>query len=134
MSETKARFTRLFERTYAQAKLPETYRSFILSEAYLGLRTCFVQGLTGMGPTFAEVRLDDERLLGIEEMFDERDISVDRLSEFHPIGTIRYGDNFLAIDTTSECAPVFFWRQDDGVFHPEFATFEEFLDATRPAV
>jgi len=133
MSETKAQFTRLFERTYAQAKLPEVYRRFISSEAYLELKTCFVQGLTGMGPTFAEIQLDDERLLDIAEMFDERDISLDRFSEIHPIGTIRYGDNFLAIDTTNEHAPVFCWRGDDGAFHPEFDTFEEFLDAARRA-
>lgn len=130
MSNTMTQFATRFEKANAEADLPEVYRRFILDGTYVEYKTSFIQGLINRGPTYVEVKWDDKEMLKLEEMYDERDIELTDVP-YHPIATIRYTHEFLAIDPSDKKCPVYIWTHDDGVFHRQFDSFEELLGQLR---
>ena len=130
MPDIKSQFVTLFEETYANSSLPEAYRRFILDGTYAEYKTSFIQGLMNRGPTYTEVKWDDERMLNLEEMYDERDIKLAEVP-YRPIATIRYTDEFLAIDPFDEKCAVYIWIHENGSFYRQFDTFDELLGELR---
>ena len=130
MSGNKSQFATRFEKAHQDAGLPEVYRRFILDGTYIEYKTSFIQGLMNRGPTYTEVKWDDQVMLNLEEMYDERDIELAGVP-YHPIATIRYTDEFLAIDPTDENCAVYIWTHEDGNFHQQFDSFDELLREIR---
>lgn len=130
MPDSKTPFASRFEKTYAETSLPEIYRRFILDGSYVEFKTSFVQGLMNRGPTYTEIKWDDKVMLNLEEMYDERDIELTE-TPYHPIATIRYTHEFLAIDSSDEECPVYIWTHEDGNFHRQFDSFDGLLGALR---
>lgn len=130
MPDKKSQFATRFEKTHAKGTLPEIYRRFILDGAYVEHKTSFIQNLMNRGPTYTEVKWDDQRMLSLEEMYDERDIKLEEVP-FRPIATIRNTHEFLAIDPSDEECPVYIWTHDDGNFHRQFDSFDELLGELR---
>lgn len=126
MPDTKTQFATRFEKVNAESGLPEIYRQFILDGTYLNYKPCFIPGLINRGPTYVEIKWDDAEMLNLEKMYDERDIVSAEVS-YHPIATIRYTHEFLSIEPTDQKCPIYIWTHEDGAFHRQFDSFEEFL-------
>lgn len=117
---------------YADTSLPEVYRTFITSGAYVRYRRASVQGLVGYGETEVGVRLDSPRLLNRTALLESLGLDDDTAS-LHPIGLVGASDDVLAIDTTQEQAPVVLLLHETGTRQIAFESFEAFVRALRSA-
>jgi len=120
-------FAQRFEAAYGSANLPDVYRQFIVSDAYLPYATSLLRGLWTYGPTHVQLNLCATILLDRRKLFDEAGIDPRDASQYHPIATLRSSPQFLAIDATVAAGPVFLWHHETGAFHLQFETFSEFV-------
>jgi hypothetical protein len=111
--------------------LPAAYRDFILNDSYLPYRRALIYGLHTYGSTAVELNLSSPILLKRDQLFDDSDIAPEGAREYHPIAKLHQSPQFLAIETTSEAAPVFLWHHETGAFHLQFETFARFLEALK---
>lgn len=130
-SDRRSRFARLFEAAYRDIRLPSDYREFITSDGYLPYRQAVIRGLFGYDAEEVFIDLDNLVLLKRDRLFEESDIDLKSVREYHPIAIVHQSPQFLAIDSTSEAAPVFLWHHETGAFHPQFRTFSDFVKALR---
>jgi hypothetical protein len=121
----------MFEKVYRDVTLPAVYREFILNDSYLQYRRSVLHGLPRYGPTGVELSLSSPILLKRDQLFDDSDIDPQDAGEYHPIATLHQSPQFLAIDATSEAAPVFLWHHETGSFQPQFESFVLFLKALK---
>jgi hypothetical protein len=121
----------MFGKVYRDVTLPAVYREFILNDSYLPYRRSVIHGLSTYGPTGVQLSLSSPILLKRDQLFDDSDIEPQDASEYHPIATLHQSPQFLAIDTTSDAAPVFLWHHETGSFQPQFESFAFFLKALK---
>jgi hypothetical protein len=129
----RSRFAQRFQTVYRDVTLPEIYRVFVASDAYLPYRKSFIQGLSTYGPADVELNLSAPMLLARDELFERSDIDPDDATAFHPIAILQESAQFLAIKTTEAAAPVYLWHHETGAFHLQFDTFDLFVKNLRTA-